>query len=539
MERSVLYEILSTEYANWDIEPKPLGNGSYGVVFKMTNRSTSEIRALKAIPIPHDDTDIDKRRGSGFTEEEIKRDYTAIKDRVLDEIVNVIQLRGNENVVRVHGYREIRQKDQIGWIVCFDMEYLPPMKEVQPMNERGVIKLGLDICNALKDCHEKNIIHRDIKPQNILKRGDTHVLVDFGESKMAKSQSSLSMRGTYDYMAPELLRQQRYSDVAPGTVDIYSLGITLYLFSNHNRLPFLNTLKEMMYSDARDEANIRRWNSPILPRPSGVSERLGSIILCATQPDPRRRYQNAADMEHDLQRVDTDEPLICDRINPLTPMSADSAQAYTPAQRMNYVPVQPVQNTSTPVMQSQVSAVPVNQVVPGTVAVNHIDPQRVSANPVTPPAPALQNTPIQQSIPVSGPMTVPLKNYSQYSMTDNKPASSVTESKKVQKYAEKKKPGKRKIKGLVIAGCLLLIIIVVGIVVYVNSQSGNDKKTNTVYRTSSTSLPKQTTTTKKASKASVPQQTTTDNFARQTTTNNFPDQTTTNNFPQQTTTDNW
>ena len=114
------------------------------------------------------------------------------------------------------------------------------------MTEQEVRKLGLDICNALKDCHEKGIIHRDIKPQNILKRGGTNVLVDFGESKMIKSQSSLSMRGTYDYMAPELLRQQKYPYVAPGTVDIYSLGITLYLFANHNRLPFLNSRKEMM-----------------------------------------------------------------------------------------------------------------------------------------------------------------------------------------------------------------------------------------------------------------------------------------------------
>ncbi len=430
MERSDLYEILSTEYANWEIDPKPLGNGSYGVVFKMTNRTNGELRALKAITIPHDDSDIDKRRGSGYTEEEIKRDYTAIKDRVLDEIVNVIQLRGNENVVRIHGYREIRQKDQIGWIVCFDMEYLPTMKEILPMTEQEVRKLGLDICNALKDCHEKGIIHRDIKPQNILKRGGTNVLVDFGESKMIKSQSSLSMRGTYDYMAPELLRQQKYPYVAPGTVDIYSLGITLYLFANHNRLPFLNSIKEMMNSDARDEANIRRWNSPILPRPSGVSERLGNVILCATQPDPRRRYQSAADMEHDLQIVDTNDSLICDRINPLALASANSAQAYPPAQKMNNAPVTPVQHTPLQPVQNTPTK-PVQNV------------------PVTP----VQNTPVQP-----------------FQSASAKPASL--------------EAPKKKKTGLIIgiaAGVVAVALAVVGVVFFLNgnsSKSGSDGKSS-------------------------------------------------------------
>ena len=91
------------------------------------------------------------------------------------------------------------------------------------MTEQEVRKLGLDICNALKDCHEKGIIHRDIKPQNILKRGGTNVLVDFGESKMIKSQSSLSMRGTYDYMAPELLDGGKATESS----DQYALGVTL------------------------------------------------------------------------------------------------------------------------------------------------------------------------------------------------------------------------------------------------------------------------------------------------------------------------
>ena len=261
---------------------------------------TGEKRALKVIPIPHDASEIEKRRGSGFTDDEIKKGYYQVKDKVLDEILTIIQLRGNENVVHIYGYKEIQMPDQIGWLVCFDMEYLPPLKEIQRLDEFQIVRMGVDICNALKSCHEKRIIHRDIKPENILQRGDSYVLADFGESKIVTKQSSLSLRGTYDYMAPELVRHQKYTNVTPDTIDIYSLGIALYLYANENRLPFVNSIKEMMYADVRDEANTRRWNGEKLPLPSSVSEQLGRIILCACQPDPRKRYQTAADMADDL-----------------------------------------------------------------------------------------------------------------------------------------------------------------------------------------------------------------------------------------------
>ena len=329
MERSELYEVISKEYANWEIDPRPLGNGSNGVVFQMVNKESQEKRALKVITIPHDDTEIAKRRNSGFSEDELIRDYSLVKDKVLDEIINVIQLRGNANVVHIFGYRELRQKDQIGWIVSFDMEYLPSMSEIRPLTEPEIIQMGSNICNALKACHGRNIIHRDVKPQNILRRGDSFVLADFGESKIVSRDSSLSLRGTYDYMAPELVRHQKYTDVSPATLDIYSLGMTLYLYANYNRLPYIEAIKEMMFADVRDEANTRRWNTETLPKPAGASDRFGRIILCASQSDPRRRYQSCAEMEYDLQRVNTNETLICDSryANVPTPTSNPKPQA--------------------------------------------------------------------------------------------------------------------------------------------------------------------------------------------------------------------
>lgn len=371
MERDELLSIITKEYSNWIIDPKPLGKGSYGVVFQMTSQDSSEKRALKVISIPHDDSEIEERRNSGFSDEEIFNSYFLVKDKVLDEIINVIQLRDNENVVRIYGYREITRKGQLGWIICFDMEFLPSIKEIQPLSETEIIQMGSSLCNALKSCHERNIIHRDIKPQNILRRGKTFVLADFGESKIVTNQSSLSLRGTYDYMAPEVVRQQRFTDVSPAVLDIYSLGMTLYLYANNNCLPFIGMVKEMMMPDIRDEANIRRWNNEPLPMPSGVSERLGRIILCACQADPRNRYQSASEMEYDLLRVNTQDVLNCDRrigvatpertpINETIPVSVNQ----TPYSRET-VPVNRIQNNQSytqeqvPIQKASVQQVPV------------------------------------------------------------------------------------------------------------------------------------------------------------------------------------
>jgi len=371
MERDELLSIITKEYSNWIIDPKPSGKGSYGVVFQMTSQDSSEKRALKVISIPHDDSEIEERRNSGFSDEEIFNSYFLVKDKVLDEIINVIQLRDNENVVRIYGHREITRKGQLGWIICFDMEFLPSIKEIQPLSETEIIQMGSSLCNALKSCHERNIIHRDIKPQNILRRGKTFVLADFGESKIVTNQSSLSLRGTYDYMAPEVVRQQRFTDVSPAVLDIYSLGMTLYLYANNNCLPFIGMVKEMMMPDIRDEANIRRWNNEPLPMPSGVSERLGRIILCACQADPRNRYQSASEMEYDLLRVNTQDVLNCDRrigvatpertpINETIPVSVNQ----TPYSRET-VPVNRIQNNQSytqeqvPIQKASVQQVPV------------------------------------------------------------------------------------------------------------------------------------------------------------------------------------
>jgi hypothetical protein len=162
-----------------------------------------------------------------------------------------------------------------------------------------VIQFGIDICSALEQCSKLSIIHRDIKPDNILvaPNGD-YKLCDFGIARyMDQTVGSLSLKGTYTYMAPEIYHGQKYGSQA----DIYSLGIVLYRLMNRNRDPFINPEKQMVYYKDREEALRRRMEGEELPKPFDASEAFTEIIRKACAFAPEQRYGSAAELKRDLE----------------------------------------------------------------------------------------------------------------------------------------------------------------------------------------------------------------------------------------------
>ena len=149
-------------------------------------------------------------------------------------------------MVRLESYQIESNPDQFRWKIYLKMELLQDLSsytEEHEMDEQEVIHLAMDICQALMSCEEKNIVHRDIKPDNILvdKEGN-YKLGDFGIARYAeKTWNTLSRRGTFYYMAPEVYHGQKYGAEA----DIYSLGMVLYRLLNKGRDPFVDTEKKM------------------------------------------------------------------------------------------------------------------------------------------------------------------------------------------------------------------------------------------------------------------------------------------------------
>ncbi len=146
-------------------------------------------------------------------------------------------------------------------------------------------KVALDICDALRVCHQNGVLHRDIKPANILcsDAGDFY-LGDFGISKGTAQQASMTSSGTLEYAPREVMTGQ-YDHRA----DLYSLGLVLYALVNHWRGPFLPAYPAPITPGDRNQAQYARLNGTPLPPPDNCSAALWAVIarLCAFKPEER------------------------------------------------------------------------------------------------------------------------------------------------------------------------------------------------------------------------------------------------------------
>ena len=141
------------------------------------------------------------------------------------------------NIVNIF---DVGEENGVYYIVMELIEGITLKKYIERRKKLGIresIEVSMQVSRGLQAAHSEHIIHRDIKPQNILisDNGDFK-LGDFGISRtMEKTTGGMSKKGTYKYMAPEVFRGEDYDS----TADIYSLGIVLYMLLNGNRTPFL------------------------------------------------------------------------------------------------------------------------------------------------------------------------------------------------------------------------------------------------------------------------------------------------------------
>ena len=299
-------DIIKSVWPEWEIQ-KQLGRGSYGIVYQAVRRDykVESHAAIKVISVPTDPAELDTLLSDGYDQNGTYTYFQEIKDGFVQEIQLMQSLKGLQNIVSIEDYKVIEKKNEIGWYVIIRMELLTPLTSCfsdHSPTEEDVIRLGLDLCNALEICKEENIIHRDIKPQNILvnNRGD-YKLGDFGVAKqLSNITGTLSAKGAYNYMAPEVVNGTGYDE----KVDIYSLGLVLYRLMNRNTLPFLDPGKQMYSSSERVEALDKRLSGKKLPPPEDASPALADIILKACAHDPEERYKSASEMKEALLSIE-------------------------------------------------------------------------------------------------------------------------------------------------------------------------------------------------------------------------------------------
>lgn len=206
-----------------------------------------------------------------------------------------IAVLSHPNIVKVY---DVSYGDRLQYIV---MEYVEGITLKEYIQQQGVINhreavfFVMQILRALQHAHDKGIVHRDIKPQNILLLENGAIKVtDFGIARFSASETRTmtdSTIGSVHYISPEQAR----GDITDDKADIYSVGVMLYEMLT-GRLPFEsdNTVSVAIMQLQQDPEMPRKINPEI---PIGLEQ----IIIRAMQKNVNDRYQSAAEMLLDLE----------------------------------------------------------------------------------------------------------------------------------------------------------------------------------------------------------------------------------------------
>lgn len=292
-------------FGSWKLKRK-IGEGNFGAVFEI-EREDFDVKyksALKIITVPRTQNEVKNATLEGMTNENITCYFKQVVEDIAKEFALMSKLKGNSNIVSYEDHMVIEHTGEIGWDILIRMELLTPLTEYlqkSQFDEKDVIRVGMDICRALIICQKNNIVHRDIKLENIFisDNGDFK-LGDFGIARqIEKTTNELSKKGTQAYMAPELYR----GDKCTNSVDIYSLGIVLYRLLNRNRLPFLPEFPKPITFDDKEKATFLRMNGEKVPELKNVNKRLNDIVLKACEFDPKDRYKEPQKMYDELEQL--------------------------------------------------------------------------------------------------------------------------------------------------------------------------------------------------------------------------------------------
>lgn len=221
------------------------------------------------------------------------------KDSFRDEFFRLKKLE-HPNIIKAFEYSKVVTKDAEDLEIEFNSEFITleyfPSKELleftELIEEKKLKEILKQLCAVLYYLHQSNYIYYDLKPENILVSNVLNKpkikLIDFGLTEYQLQEVNVDVKGTAQYIAPELLKKEQHDH----TVDFYSLGIILYRIV-YGRFPF-NASSEVEIYKAHIEQEF------VFP-PSRYSRQLISVIKKLVSKDPQLRYQDALEILRDLE----------------------------------------------------------------------------------------------------------------------------------------------------------------------------------------------------------------------------------------------
>lgn len=245
-----------------------LGRGTFGEVFRAWDNELHRDVAVKVL--------FSRRAGADDA------------SRMRDEGRLLARVR-HPNVVSVYGVQPIDGRTGLVTEFIHGRTLAGVVSEFGPMPAEETQRIAIDLCGALEAVHTAGVLHRDIKPQNVMRdQNGRIVLMDFGAGRAA--DDAQLMAGTPLYLAPEVLNGAPASRAS----DIYSLGVLLfYLVSGSYPIRGAST------AEIREA---HRGNVPVPVRDvrPDLPVAFADAVAKALEPDPRRRYQTAAEMQRAL-----------------------------------------------------------------------------------------------------------------------------------------------------------------------------------------------------------------------------------------------
>lgn len=287
----------------WYVESS-LGAGSFGKVYKVYKQDFDKkyYAAVKMISIP-DGEDMLKRVSDDLQNDEasVKSYFEGLVRDIIQEVDMMSAFRGNSNIVSLEDYKIVTKTDAIGWDIFIRMELLETLSDkYKTLPPDGVIQLGIDIAHALELCALRNIVHRDIKPDNIFvsEYGDFK-LGDFGVARNIERTTGMSKKGTETYMAPEVYKGEDYGP----SVDLYSLGLVMYRYLNAGRTPFLPPSGQKYEPKDREISLQRRISGEPIPDIPYIDPELNAFVLKACAYRREDRFKDAEEFRRELERI--------------------------------------------------------------------------------------------------------------------------------------------------------------------------------------------------------------------------------------------